>query len=197
MKIINQTENELILKDGNFSNIFFGIIFCLVGSFFGYQSFGTGAMVSLGMGVIFFIIGLFLILKNSTITVVFNKLSSQFNYQKKSLIKKEINIYNFFDVARIETRKMWTTRSSSSGRSNISTSRQVLVSQSIIVLKDGTELPLNNQKDSSGNTGLLNTSSVLMGGSSKENFIANQVAMFLGVSFQEISPMSNGTEIKL
>lgn len=186
MKIINQTENELILKDGNFSNVFIGIIFCLIGVFWGYQSYGTNAMLSLGMGAIFFIIGIFLILKNLTITVDFNKLSSQFNYQKKSLIKKEINVYNFSDVARIETRKQWETRNSSSGRNGISTSQQVLVSQSIIVFKDGTELPLDNQKDSSGNTGLLNTTSVLMGGSSKENFIANQVAVFIGVPFQEI-----------
>ena len=65
------------------------------------------------------------------------------------------------------------------------------MSQSIIVFKDGIELPLDSQKDSSGNIGLLNTTSVLMGGSSKENFIANQVAIFIGVPFQEISPMNS------
>ncbi len=191
MKIINQTENELILKDGSFSNIFIGIIFCLIGIFLGYQSYGTNEMLSLGMGAIFFIIGIFLILKNSTITVDFSKLNNKFSYQKKSLIKNEINVYNFSDVTRIETRKQWEARNSSSERNGISTSRQVLVSQSIIVFKDGIELPLDSQKDSSGNIGLLNTTSVLMGGSSKENFIANQVAIFIGVPFQEISPMNS------
>jgi hypothetical protein len=196
MKIINKTENELLLKDGNFSKIFIGIIFCLFSAFFCYQSYGAGAMVAVGMSAIFFIVGLVLILTNLTITVDFNKLSGKFNYQKKSLIKKEINVYNFSDVVRIETRKQWEMRNSSGGN-GISTSHQVLVSQSIIILKDGTELPLDNQKDSSGNNGILNTSSVLMGGLSKENAIANQVAIFLGVPFQEISPMSNGTGINV
>lgn len=69
--------------------------------------------------------------------------------------------------------------------------REVLNYQSVIVLKDGTEIPLENIK-SSGGTSI--GSAVLMGGTGKELSMANQVANFLGVPFQEVGPGS-GTNV--
>jgi len=195
MKIINQTESELVLQDGNFSSIFSGILFLLFAIFLGYQFFSTGSIMVLLMGGILFIVGLVIILKSSTIIIDFNKTSGQFNYIKKSLIKSKTTVYNFLDVLRIEVRKQWEIRNTSSGRNSMSTSRQVLVSQTVFVFKDGTELPLDHKKDSSDGFNLADTSAVLMGGSSKENFIANQVAIFLGVPFQEVTPPNTGSGI--
>ena len=68
--------------------------------------------------------------------------------------------------------------------------RQVLVSQSVIVFKDGQELPLDHQKDAS--SGISLGPAVMMGGQGKEMAIATQVANFLGVPFQEIAPPGGG-----
>jgi hypothetical protein len=102
-------------------------------------------------------------------------------------------MYATGDVLRIETRKSWRIENNnvSSGR-GVSMPRQVLVSQSVIVFKDGQELPLDHQNSSSG---ISIGPAVMMGGSGKEVAIANQVATFLGVPFQEIAPPSGGMGI--
>jgi hypothetical protein len=70
----------------------------------------------------------------------------------------------------------------------------VLVAQSVIVFKDGREVPLDHQKTSSTTT---IGSAVLMGGQGAETAIAAQVAKFLNVPFLEIMPpnMSAGINI--
>ena len=70
----------------------------------------------------------------------------------------------------------------------------VLVAQSVIVFKDGREVPLDHQKSSSGTSV---GSVVLMGGQGAETAIAAHVAKFLDVPFQEIAPpnMSAGINI--
>ena len=71
---------------------------------------------------------------------------------------------------------------------------QVLISQSVVVFKNGQELPLDHQKSSSN---MSMGSAVLMGGSGAEVAIANQVATFLNVPFQEIAPPSSGMGINI
>jgi hypothetical protein len=70
----------------------------------------------------------------------------------------------------------------------------MLVAQSVIVFRDGREIPLDHQKTSS-----LTTvgSVVLMGGQGAETAIAAQVAKFLNVPFQEIAPPNMGMNIQL
>ena len=54
-----------------------------------------------------------------------------------------------------------------------------------MVMRDGREVPLDHQNSpSSFSVG----PGVMMGGSGKETAIANQVAAFLGVPFQEVAP---------
>lgn len=203
MEIITQTDTKLILKDGNSSGVIMGIIVFIFGVFLGYvflNSFVSKIVIVVALFLL--IIGLLLILFSSAIIIDFDKINNQFNYIKKSLIKTKINIYNFADVASIETRKQWQTETTSYGEGNSSrinriTSKKVLLSQSIIILKDGTELPISHKKDSSNGSGLLNSSSVLMGGVSKEIVIANQVATFLNVPFREVTPPNEEGVINL
>jgi hypothetical protein len=199
MKIINQTENELVLKDGSASNIVFGIVFLLIGLAIGYSGYNSGSK-AVWVGVALFVIGLLIALLSSTIGIDFNKASGQFTYRKKNLIGGKTTTYNFTDVFRVETRKQWQTENTSRGAGNtrISMPREVLVSQSVIVFKDGRELPVDHQKkNSQGMSGIIGSASVLMGGQSKEISIANQVATFLGVPFQEVAPPPGGIGINI
>jgi hypothetical protein len=136
-----------------------------------------------------------MILFSSSITVEINKATGQIGYQTKRLIGGRVVTFAIADILRIETRKQWKMESSgTSGNRGVSMPRQVLVSQSVIVFKDGREVPLDHQKSSSG---MSVGSAVLMGGQGAEVAIANQVASFLGVPFQEIAPPGSGAGINI
>lgn len=185
MKIVSQTADELVLKEGDAKGIIAGIVLVLVGigvAF--YSQFSPSVALWIAIGV--FIVGLALIFLSASITVDANKTSGQINYQTKRLIGGSAATYAVADVLRIETRKSWKMENNNaSSERGVSMPRQVLVSQSVIVFKSGQELPLDHQNSSSS---MSIGPAVMMGGSGKEVAIANQVATFLGVPFQEIAP---------
>jgi hypothetical protein len=184
MKITNQTADDLALKEGDAKAIVVGIIVFLVGivvAFYTHFTPSTPLWVAIGLCII----GLIAIFVSSSIAVDMNKTSSQITYQTKRLIGGQTAAYAIGDVLRIETRKSWRVEGGQQTGNVRAATRQVLVSQSVIVFKDGQELPLDHQNSGSG---LSIGSGVMMGGSGKEVAIANQVATFLGVPFQEIAP---------
>jgi hypothetical protein len=190
MKIVSQTSDELVLTEGSASRVILGIVISIVGigiGIFSHASSPAAIWIAIGL----FIIGLAVMLFSSSISVDINKTGGQLIYKKKSLIKGKTMAYAIADILRIETRKEWRMESSNAGNRGVSMPRQVLVSQSIIVLKDGVELPIDHQKSSSG------MSTVLMSGQGKEVAIADQVANFLGVPFQEIAPPAGGMGINI
>jgi hypothetical protein len=195
MKIVNKTADELDLKEGNTSGIVFGIIFVLAGIGLGFYSHFT-ASPALWVGLGLLVVGIVTIFMSSSITVDINKTSGQIIYQTKRLVGGKTAIYDIADVLRVETRKSWRMEQGTRTGNTISAPRQVLVFQSVMVFKDGRELPLDHQNNSSN---MSIGGAVMMGGSGKEVAIANQVATFLGVPFQEINPpnigMGNGINI--
>lgn len=193
MKITAQSSDELILNEGNASGVILGIVFVIVGAGVGYY-FRASNPVAMWIGVGFFVVGLFVMFSSSSITVDANKTSGQITYQTKRLIGGSSKTFTIADVLRIETRKQWRMENAAvSGNRAVSTPRQVLVSQSVIVFKDGQELPLDHQKQSSS----MSVGPVMMTGQGKEVAIATQVANFLGVPFQEIAPPNTGTGINI
>jgi len=194
MKIASQTSNELVLREGSASGIVVGSMVVIAGilaAYFLHQSMpmsiwiGLGAVL-LGVGVICFA---------SSITVTANKSTGQLLYEKKRLIGAQNSAYSIADVMRIETRKQWRTENvPAAGNQQQSTPQQVLVAQSVIVFKTGQELALDHQKNSSN---MSVGSAVLMSGQGAETAIANQVANFLGVPFQEIMPPTMGVGINI
>ena len=189
MKIINQTTDELVLKEGNTSSIVFGVFFVLIGIGLGFYSRFTVSN-TLWVALTIFVIGLITVFVSSSISVDINKTSGQMTYQTKRLIGGKTATFATADVLRVETRKSWRMEQGTRTGNTISTPRQVLVFQSVMVFKDGQELPLDHQKNSGG--GMSVGGAVMMGGSGKEVAIANQVAIFLGVPFQEIAPPTGG-----
>jgi len=196
MKIINQTESDLSIKDGSVSGVIMGVVFFLIGIGVGYSSLHSSVSsnyATLIFAAIFSIAGLASIFLSTTICIDFSKTNGQITYQKKRLIGSKTMNYNITDITRIETRKEWRIENNSSSSRGFSSSRQVPVSQSVIVFKDGTELPLDHQRSSSSVfSGSLGAGSVLMSGTGTEVVLANKVATFLGVPFQEIAPQNVG-----
>lgn len=190
MKIISQSTDELVLKEGDASGIVFGIIAAVIGAVVAVRV-SPQTLVTLLIGIGFVIVGLGMVFWASSISVDVNKTNGQLSYKKKRLIGGSSATYAIADILRVETRREWRMEGGGGQRSM---PHQVLVSQSVIVFKDGQELPLDHQK---GESSMSIGPAVLMGGQGKEMAIANQVATFMGVPFQEISPGHPGVNINL
>jgi len=202
MKIAKQTQDEMILKDSGWWRLAFGIGFMFFGILFGYFMFmsGTNNGVPYIVPAIPFLIGLLWILFFPAYIVDINKTTGQIIYTKKRAIGNKVSNYAIVDVARVETRKNWSTTTVQTQRSagpgfstgSYGTSRREfeLVSQSVLIFKDGKEIPLDN---AGGGTARMNTMRSSDTMTERESSTAKQVADFIGVSFQEIEPpqMSN------
>jgi hypothetical protein len=192
MKIINQTQDQMSLKDGNISSLVAGVVLMIVGVYIFYQTYSvSGLSKNVLVGVGLFIFGLVVLFLSSAITISIDKSQNKILFLKKRLLGGKSQTYAIQDVLRVELRKsIEMEQGTRSQTGTISMPHQVLKYQSIIIFKDGVELPLENVKNSSGIT-----SGVLMGVNGKEISIANQIAAFLNVPFQEGNPASASTII--
>jgi hypothetical protein len=194
MKITSQSSNQMVLREGSASGIVVGSMVVLAGLLAGYFLHKSTPMaIWIGLGAV--LLGVGVICFASSITVTANKSTGQLLYEKKRLIGARNSAYAIADVMRIETRKQWRTENTPpSGNQQSSVPQQVLVAQSVIVFKTGQELALDHQKNSSN---MQVGGAVLMSGQGAETAIANQMANFLGVPFQEIMPPTMGVGINI
>jgi hypothetical protein len=189
MKIISQSPDQLVLQEGSASGIAIGVVFVIAGALGGYFLHHSSP-IAIWIALAVVVLGLAVILFSASITVDANKATGRIAYRKKRLIGGQDSTYAIADVLRIETRKQWRVENSPpTGNQNVSIPQPVLVWQSVVVFKDGRELPLDHQKTSSTTT---IGPAVLMGGQGAEVAIATQVANFLSVPFQEIAPPNIG-----
>jgi len=176
----------MTLKDGNASGVILGIIFALAGLYGAYHFYPVGG-VPLWVSLAFVVIGILSLLFASTITVSIDKNSGNISFLRKRLLGAKSQTYNTADALRVELRKSYHIEQGARTQNNISLPREVMNHQSVIVFKDGTEMPLENMKSSGGsNVGGL----VLMPGTGKELSISQQVASFLNIPLQEVGPSS-------
>jgi hypothetical protein len=202
MKIISQTDNELVLKEGSATGVTVGVAFALAGLGLAmYRSTSAASAAASSSSILIWIafglvaIGIAVILLSSSITVGINKTGGQVSYQKKRLIGGSSATYAIADVFRIETRKAWQMQNNPPNQNQGRPTQQpVLVAQSVIVFKNGQEVPLDHQKTSST---MSAGGAVLMSGQGTESAIANKVATFMGVPFQEIAQPNMGLSINI
>jgi hypothetical protein len=186
MKIVSQSSDEMVLQEGNIQGIAIGIACIIAGVLAAYFLHATKPMaVWIGLGAV--VLGVGVICFASSITVDATKSKDQLVYRKKRLIGAKISTYAISDVLRIETRKQWRVENTApaANRGTANPPQPVLVAQSVIVFKSGKELALDHQKNSSS---MQVGAAVLMSGQGSETAMANRVATFLGVPFQEIMP---------
>jgi hypothetical protein len=186
MKIVTQSTDEMVLHEGSLQGIVIGALCVIAGVLAAYFLHATKPIaVWIGLGAV--VLGVGVICFASSITVGATKSKDQLVYEKKRLVGAKSDTYKISDVLRIETRKQWRMEGGSGpqNRETANPPQPVLVAQSVIVFKSGKELPLDHQKNSSSmNVG----GAVLMSGQGSETAMANRVATFLGVPFQEIMP---------
>ena len=175
MKIIEQNEQHLIIKDGMTNSLLFGLLFIIVGVFVLYKS--AGRAVLLFVGACFVLVGLFMFFAATSYTVEIG--GSQILYKKKRLLGTQIRSYNSADAVRVET-KQRISYSSGSPRagSNFSVPTPQLSYQSVLVFKDGQELALDNIHNATSWMG-----GMLMSVPNKEFVAAHAVADYLHVPF--------------
>ncbi len=196
MKITSQSADELVLTEGGTSGIIVGAAFVIAGPV-GWYLFRESSPIVIWIALGVVVLGIAVILMSSSITVRANKTSGQLFYEKKRLTGAQNSTYPIADVFRIETRKQWRIQNTQPpGNQGGNMPQPELVAQSVIVFKDGRELALDHQKNSS-KTSVGGVT--VMGGQGAETAIAAQVAKFLNVPFQEIMPpnMSSGTNIMI
>jgi hypothetical protein len=194
MKIVSQSSDELMLKEGSASGITVGVVLVIAGILVGYFLRQSNPLV-IWIALAIVVIGVGIILMSSSITVVANRATGQILYQKKRMIGGQDSTFAVADIFRIETRKQWQVQNTPpSGNSDTPTPQPVLVAQSVIVFKDGRELPLDHQKTSSS---MSVGSMALMGGQGSETALAARVATFLNIPFQEIAPPNMGMRINI
>lgn len=194
MKIITNSADELVLKEGSASGIVVGVVFAVAGVLAGiFLRERTPYAIWIGLALV--VVGVAVVLFSSSITVSANRRTGQLVYEKKRLLGGKTTTYAIADVFRIETRKQWRVDNTPQQGNQNQMPQPMLVAQSVIVFKSGGELALDHQKTSSSTSvgGI-----VMMGGQGAETAIAAQVAKFLGVPFQEIMPpnMSSGVNIQ-
>jgi hypothetical protein len=186
MKIQSQSSDEVVLRAGSTQGIIVGAAVVIAGALGAYFLHGSKP-IALWIGLAAMALGAGVICFASSITVSATKSKDQLVYEKKRLVGAKTDTYKISDVFRIETRKQWRMEGSpqTNNRDNPNPPQPVLVAQSVIVFKSGKELPLDHQKNSSS---MQVGGAVLMSGQGSETAMANRVATFLGVPFQEIMP---------
>jgi Tfp pilus assembly PilM family ATPase len=194
MKIVSQSSDQLVLQEGNVTGIAIGAAFAIAGVLVAFYVRHAGPMV-FWIALALVVIGLGTIAFSSAITVTANRAAGRLLYEKKRLIGAQNSTYAIADILRIETRRQWRIENAPNpGNREAAMPQPMLVAQSVIVFKDGRELALDHQKTSSS---MSVGSAVLMGGQGAEVALANRVANFLNVPFQEISPPNMGMGINI
>jgi hypothetical protein len=192
MKVITQTADELVLRDGNKTGIIVGGLLAVLGVLAGIFLNGeVPYMIWIALATV--LVGVAVVLFSSAITVSASKKSGQLIHETKRIVGGKTVSYGIGDVMRIETRKMWRMDSRSAGN-NRTVREPKLVAQSYIVFKNGVELALDHEKTSSsmrvGGIGFT-------GGQGNESAQAAMVAQFLGVPFQDVMPPNMGSGINI
>ena len=111
MKIISQSADQLVLKEGSASGIAIGVVFVIAGALGGYFLHHSSPLaIWIALAVV--LLGLAVVLFSASITVDANKATGRISYQKKRLIGGQSSTWAIADVFRIETRKQWRVQNS-------------------------------------------------------------------------------------
>lgn len=190
MKIINQTPDELVLKEGSGFNLVFSIGFMLFGIGLGYMMYRSGQQGNLFLiSLIPFTIGFLWFLFVPSVVVNVNKTTANILYKKERIIGTRVSNYSVADVSRVETRKNWKiVNEQNTPRQGFSTNSRrglQLIVQSFLIMKDGKELSLNSVHGGKSGSSTVDASNAI---TEHEVSVAEKVADFIGVPFQEIGP---------
>ena len=189
MKIISQTPDQMIIADPSASGWIYGAVIMILGLIVGYFALSQKQEVTTIVTIGFLIVGFVVIMLNKSRTTTINKTSGQIILQKKSIIGSTSFNYAIADVAQVEIRERVSFRNPSPRSSGMALPRPNIVHQTILVFKDGTSVALEHAH-SGPRVGIdimgIPVSTEL--GRDNVTSIAEVIAMFIGVPFQNSGP---------
>ncbi len=197
MNILKQTSDEIVTKD-NGGGYFIGVVFLLIGlgGIYFYYHTAQSSIGALIVPGIFALVAIFMILMKKTIVVDINKSTGKISFSKKSLLSNQSSEYDIANAQSVELREgSYMTTNDIDQPQGISygnnyNTRRVLTHQTVLVMKDGTELPLESIKNSNSQLTVMGVQTgTLMSGRGKVFVTSNMIAQFLGVPFNDV----NGT----
>ena len=189
MEITSQDSNQMALKDGNIAGgVLGGIVLVAVSGYWAYYLLttpGQQTKITWIPGIIA-LVGLIMIFTVSSISVMIDKSQGQIMFQRKRLAGTKTQTQNISDAVCVELRR-GSYRQAGPNQQGFSVNggQQVMQSQTVIIFKDGTEMPLENAKNRRVGNGLIGVG-VMMAGEGKELSISQQVAIFICVPFEEM-----------
>lgn len=189
MKILEESELRIVLKDSNWGGLIFGIVITLGSLFFAYQSnpfakeFDIKTLIFPG---IFLLVGLLLLFTSKITTITLDKNINKIEFIKKGILGVSSKNYPLNQIIKVDLREqIIVTRTNNNNRGfNAGTPR--LQFQTVLVLRDGAEIPLGRLKSPA--TASIG-GAVIMSGVGTEQVIGQKIATFLGVPFEKNSPM--------
>jgi|SRR3989344_3450226 len=192
MKIIQKTEQSLVLKENKWALFFVGCALIIGGLIALFYSLSGASMQPWWYGVMGAIVGSFLIIATSVITIIFDKSANMVLVTRKSLLRKNENTYPLDQVSAIELRFDSVVRNNPSSldtSKNISTSleRPTYVYKLVAVLKDGQEFFITTLSTGSSARVSMNISGTIEARAGVQDTIGPTIAEFLGVPYQKQS----------
>ena len=158
------------LKDGSVAGgILLGLIFVAVGGYGTYYFLSAAGQNrnAIWLPLIAIAVGIIFLFGKSSISVVIDKSQEEIAFVRKCLAGSRVNSHNIADALRVELRRGSHYAPSDRPGFSVSGGNHVLQSQTVIVFKDGTEMPLENQKSRSSGGNLIGAG-VMMAGEEKE-----------------------------
>ena len=195
MKITSQTSDTLVIEDSGAAYRVSGLVLVLAflsfALFMGYicyltNSYDVGDFIFIVLPGLLAFMGLYAFLYATDISVSINKSNNRIDYLQKRTINSKSSSYHLDDVSRVETR--WINQYL--GFIAYTPAAEVSM-QSLLILKSGEEIPLNNF-NSRYYWRLIGdlvywAMSIIISNQEKIG-VAPLVASFIGVPFKEIEP---------
>lgn len=172
MKIVSQTQDTMILKEGALTRIIFGVLFVVIGGMAIFFLLNIPGFIS---GGAIALTGLWLILYTHKTEIIISKSLNQILYKSKRFIGTKATTYVLSDAVSVDLRR---GQAIAAGLQYFQAT--MLTELSLIVFKDGTELVLDDKK-TSGHI----ADSFLVSGRDKKTITAKNIAEFIGIPFND------------
>lgn len=195
MKIVQETQAILVLKQKNYVGIFIGILLFAIGVCL-LISQGVKDIKMLVISIIFILISLLVVVSTKFITLIIDKTSKRITITSKGLMRhssQNIAIDQVKEVAIEESVTLVRTNNSSttnSGTFNLSSSNPGMRKQVnyvlIFYLKDGQGIPVQIDSPASFSVGGLPIGDYLVRNKIIE--LGNKIANFIAVPFKDNRP---------
>ena len=191
MKILSETSTQLDLQDNQYAAVIGGAILVAIGlSASGFLFVTRHDFVGL-LPLLLSLGGVALIVTRRRVNISCNKDNQTITISEKGMIKSVQKSYQFSDVQKVQMQveERQEAKTNSSNQSTMPEYKTVYYNHVMLLLNDGSsyQVTVGRRSDMSSITGF---------GKNYGEDIATKLAAFLGVPFDELSPLTAGGVVK-